>query len=105
MEQWPVSLTGCVRIVLQAVTPASLAWDEDRTIIPNAAWARQFGGPELLGRSATSVTAGPWPALGNDLDRAMRQGVPAMVIPDDDAPSRFGSSRSSGRPEALRASG
>ena len=89
VEAWPVCLTGCARVMLQAVTPVALAWGEDLTIIPNDAWRTQLGGTELLGRSAVTEERAPWPALREHLHRARREGAHATLTTDGAALLRF----------------
>ena len=79
-QDWPPSLTGFVRLMLNSAEPTFLAWGPDRAWLYNDAFIPILGDrhPGALGRPSREVWAEAWPDLAWVFDQAFA-GAPAQI--------------------------
>lgn len=82
VEQWPVSLRACVRIVLGSGHPMLISWGPDYTMLYNDAYGVVVGNkhPGALGRSCRDVLAEAWDFIGPRFDTVFTQGQPVSTL-------------------------
>jgi PAS domain S-box-containing protein len=76
VEQWPLSLRACVRIVLGAGHPMLISWGADYIMLYNDAYGVVVGNkhPGALGRSCREVLAEAWDFIGPRFDTVYKEG-------------------------------
>ena len=76
VEQWPLSLRACVRIVLGAGHPMLISWGPDYIMLYNDAYGVVVGTkhPGALGRSCREVLAEAWDFIGPRFDTVYKEG-------------------------------
>lgn len=82
VEQWPLSLRACVRIILGSGHPMLISWGPDYTMLYNDAYGVVVGNkhPGALGRSCRDVLAEAWDFIGPRFDTVFTQGQPISTL-------------------------
>ncbi len=82
VEQWPLSLRACVRIVLGAGHPMLISWGPEYTMLYNDAYGVVVGTkhPGALGRSCREVLAEAWDFIGPRFDTVFTEGQPISTL-------------------------
>ena len=84
VEQWPMSLRACLRIVLSSGHPMMIAWGREHTLLYNDAFRPLFGTkhPLALGHGVREMFPETWYIAGPLYEKAMTQGQEAILLTD-----------------------